>query len=74
MIILKNYEFIIYTYKCHLYKFKPINRYSILISNPPYVDINETVDPKTKFEPQNAIFANDKGLEYYKYIEILIRR
>ena len=51
-----------------LYKFKPINRYSILISNPPYVDINETVDPKTKFEPQNAIFANDKGLEYYKYI------
>ncbi len=51
-----------------VYKFRPLNRYSILISNPPYVDKDEEVDPKTKYEPQNAIFAKDNGLEFYKYI------
>ena len=51
-----------------VFKYKPINRYSVLISNPPYVDKEEKVDPQTKYEPQFAIFANDNGLEFYKHI------
>ena len=43
-------------------------KYNVLISNPPYVNINSYVDNETKYEPQNAIFANDNGLEYYKII------
>ena len=42
--------------------------YDVIISNPPYIALNEKVDPATKFEPQQALFANDNGLEYYKYI------
>lgn len=42
--------------------------YDVIISNPPYIALNEKVDPATKFEPQQALFANDNGLEYYKCI------
>lgn len=43
-------------------------KYNVLISNPPYVSRDEEVDPRTTFEPQNAIFAEDNGLEIYKVI------
>ena len=49
-------------------KYKTESKFNVLISNPPYVRKNECVDPETKYEPQNAIFANDDGLEYYKII------
>lgn len=49
-------------------RFKPINKYGLLISNPPYVDELEEVDPQIKYEPKKAIYAKDNGLEYYKYI------
>jgi release factor glutamine methyltransferase len=42
--------------------------YNVLISNPPYVKLTSVVDPKIKYEPQNAIFAQDNGLEFYKAI------
>jgi len=48
--------------------FIPTNKYNVLISNPPYVKDKANVDNETKYEPQNAIFANDNGLEYYKII------
>ena len=48
--------------------FIPTNKYNVLISNPPYVKDKANVDKETKYEPQNAIFANDNGLEYYKII------
>lgn len=44
------------------------DEYDVIISNPPYVDYNEAVGPETKFEPQNALFANNKGLEFYEKI------
>lgn len=44
------------------------SKYNILVSNPPYVAIDEEVDPKTKYEPHNAIYAKDKGLYYYNLI------
>ena len=52
----------------NIYKYKPINRYGVLISNPPYVAFDEEVDPQIAYEPQNAIYAKDEGLEYYKFI------
>lgn len=44
------------------------NCYDLIISNPPYVPIGKKVDKKTKYEPQNAIFASDNGLYFYKLI------
>ena len=49
-------------------KFKAKERFDILVSNPPYVSFSEKVDDKTKYEPQNAIFAKDNGLYFYKLI------
>lgn len=51
-----------------LYKYKPINKYDVIISNPPYVDKEEEVSPEIKYEPEKAIFAKDKGMEHYKFI------
>ncbi len=42
--------------------------YDIIISNPPYVDKLETVDETTKYEPQNALFAEHNGLIFYEEI------
>ena len=44
------------------------NKYNVLISNPPYVKLDEEVDPKTKYEPSIALYANNNGLEYYDII------
>lgn len=43
-------------------------KYDVIVSNPPYVPLGSDVDPKTHYEPQNAIFAKDEGLYYYKVI------
>lgn len=43
-------------------------KYNVLVSNPPYVKIGTNLDSKIKYEPQNAIFAKDNGLEFYKII------
>ncbi len=42
--------------------------YDVIISNPPYVSFNEKVDEKTKYEPQEAIFAEHDGLIFYEHI------
>ena len=46
-------------------------KYNILVSNPPYVKYDEPVAPATKYEPQNALFALNNGLEFY---EIILKR
>lgn len=51
-----------------IFKYEPNKKYDILISNPPYISKQLTIDPKTKYEPQNAIYANDDGLEFYNYL------
>lgn len=43
-------------------------KFDILVSNPPYVPFDSVVDKKTKFEPQNAIFAEENGLYFYRII------
>ena len=42
--------------------------YNVIISNPPYVKINSEVDLQTKYEPQNALYAKEDGLEFYNII------
>jgi len=49
-------------------KFITNKEFDLIISNPPYVPINAVVDSKTKYEPQNAIFATEEGLYFYKVI------
>ena len=44
------------------------DKYDVIVSNPPYVSFDEKVDEKTKYEPQNAIFAPEDGLYFYKII------
>ena len=48
--------------------FNTNKKYNLIISNPPYVRLDEKVDLETKYEPQIALFANDNGLEFYKII------
>lgn len=45
-----------------------INEYDILISNPPYIGKDEIVGKETKFEPQDALFADNDGLYFYEEI------
>lgn len=54
--------------KKNVYKYRPINKYGLIISNPPYIREDEEVDPKTKYEPKIALYAKNEGLEYYQYI------
>lgn len=43
-------------------------KYDLVISNPPYIDKSEKVGQSTKYEPQIALFANNKGLAFYEKI------
>ena len=51
-----------------IFKYKPINKYDILISNPPYIGENEAVGPEIKYEPKKAIYSSKDVLKYYKHI------
>ena len=51
-----------------IHEFEPEAKYDLIISNPPYVPFNSNVDQKTKYEPQNAIFAPEDGIHFYKII------
>ena len=53
--------------KENIFKFKPLNKYDILISNPPYITEDDEISPNIKYEPKIAIFTND-GLKYYRHI------
>lgn len=55
-----------------LFKLNSIGDFDVVVSNPPYVTKNEEVGIETRYEPQIAIFADDDGLKYYKYILDLV--
>ena len=44
------------------------SKYDVIVSNPPYVAYDTEIDEKIKYEPQNAIYADDQGLFFYKII------
>lgn len=44
-------------------------KYDIVVSNPPYIDIDEKImDSVKKYEPRLALYAKDNGLYFYKNI------
>lgn len=52
--------------------FENVNeKFDIIVSNPPYIafeDVNEVQKDVLDFEPKTALFAEDKGLFFYKKI------
>ncbi len=42
--------------------------YDVIISNPPYISKEIPVEKETKYEPQNAIFADQEGMFFYEEI------
>jgi len=49
-----------------IHDYKTTQKYDLIISNPPYIPYNSVVDEKTKYEPQNALFAENDGIYFYK--------
>ncbi len=48
---------------------KVSGKYDIVISNPPYIDLEEKImDSVKKYEPHLALYAEDNGLYFYKNI------
>lgn len=43
-------------------------KYDLIVCNPPYISYNEEVGIETKYEPQNALFADHNGLIFYETI------
>jgi len=54
--------------KHDIFKFNPVNKYDILISNPPYITDKDKVSKSIKYEPKKAIYADENGINYYKHI------
>ncbi|NLA33647.1 MAG: peptide chain release factor N(5)-glutamine methyltransferase [Tenericutes bacterium] len=45
------------------------SKYDIIVSNPPYIRLNETIDKLVKEnEPHLALYGGDNGLKYYSQI------
>ena len=51
-----------------IFKYTSEEKADILISNPPYISYDEVIDPKTKYEPYESLYADDSGMKYYKYM------
>lgn len=64
----KKHKLDITTIHKNMLKYNPINKYNLIISNPPYIAYDEIIDPKTKYEPKMALYAKNKGLYYYEHI------
>lgn len=43
------------------------NRVDVIVTNPPYVGLNDELGPGVaEFEPHDALFAGDSGLDFYR--------
>ena len=49
-------------------KYKTYKLFDLIISNPPYVPYNSSVSENIKYEPQNAIYASENGIYFYRVI------
>lgn len=48
---------------------KPIKgKYDCIISNPPYIRFDEAIAEPVKYEPKEALYAKNDGLEFYETI------
>ena len=60
--------------KENAFKYKPLNKYGVLISNPPYIDKREKIDKQCKYEPKMALYAKKNGLDFYERIIKMSRK
>ena len=54
-------------------KIRPIEKFDLIVSNPPYIPISEknNLQAEVNFDPETALFASDlDGIEFYKKIII----
>ena len=51
-----------------LKKFKIKQKFSVIVSNPPYVKIGEMVSENTKYEPKMALYPGEDDIIFYKKI------
>ncbi len=54
--------------KSDVFDFRTNDKYSIIISNPPYISIGDNVSAETKYEPFDAIYVSGDPLTFYKRI------
>ena len=54
--------------KKDLFNYNLINKYDVIVSNPPYITKGDKVSINTKYEPEMAIYVNNDPLEFYKKI------
>ena len=52
------------------------NSVDVIVSNPPYIhpDVKQTIQTEVSFEPDMALFAEEEGLLFYRYISKNYRR
>lgn len=50
--------------------------FDVIISNPPYIDpvVKQDLQTEVSYEPEMALFANDKGLYFYRFIAKYYRK
>lgn len=53
-----------------IFEYSPKEKFDLIVSNPPYINSDELtlMNKETFFEPKEALFAKDGGLEFYKEI------
>ena len=52
-----------------IFNYTPSEKYDFVISNPPYISRDEEVDEWVRKEqPEDALYADDHGLTFYKYL------
>lgn len=51
-----------------IYRINLINKYDIIISNPPYLTLGDNVSVETGYEPKDALYVKNYALEFYEQI------
>ena len=49
-------------------KIRPEEKFDMIISNPPYIPIGTELSPEVNHEPNEALYAGENGLEFYRKI------
>lgn len=51
-----------------VFKFDYLDKYDVIVSNPPYITPGDNVSEGTKYEPYHAIYSEGNPLKYYEQI------
>lgn len=58
-----------------VFHWNPEEKYDLIVSNPPYISAAEMrcLQPEVRFEPYEALYGGEKGLDYYYMLAELAR-